>query len=336
MTNREIAFKDLKETKRVEAVRYTEPLRESWDTFVWGSNNGTLFHTRQFLNYHPKSRFEDCSLIFEKEHKWLVVLPATVRHDGKNKILYSHAGASFAGPVFHSTLSFKDTFRTVEALINYANEEAFTQIVLTLPPQIYYWRPSNYLDFALLESGFVYRKREVSSVIPLDFAEEDTLMIFNPESSRAVRKAIKLGVEGQESDDFAAFYSILKKNLILRHNVQPVHSLNELLLLKKIFPERIRLFAATLAGQMIAGIVVFVCNPKVALAFYVSHDEQMQEYRGVNFLFYHVIRWAIRQNLKFLDFGIFTVDMKPNWGLARFKESFGAQGIFRDTLAKDL
>lgn len=332
---REIAFKDLEEIKKVEVVRFAENLSDTWDDFVWDSNNGTLFHTRKFLNYHPRDRFEDYSLIFKKDNKWLAVLPATIRHDGNKKILVSHAGASFAGPVSNSTLSFKDTFRAVKALLGYANHELFTQIVLTLPPQIYFRRPGNYLEFTLLESGFSYSKREVSSVIPLDFADEDTLMIFNPESSRAVRKAIKLGVQGQESDDFVTFYSILRKNLKLRHNVQPVHSLQEVLVLKKIFPKQIRLFSATLDGQMIAGIVIFVCNTRVALAFYVSHDEQMQEYRGVNLLFYHVIRWAIRQNFRFLDFGIFTVNMKPNWGLARFKESFGAQGVFRDTLVKD-
>jgi hypothetical protein len=28
------------------------------------------------------------------------------------------------------------------------------------------------------------------------------------------------------------------------------------------------------------------------------------------------------------------VNMEPNWGLCRFKESFGASGIFRDTLIR--
>lgn len=336
MKKREIAFKDLNETKKIEVVQFTKELSDMWDNFVWGSNNGTLFHTRRFLNYHPEDRFQDCSLIFKKDQKWIAVIPAAIIREGNEKILYSHAGASFAGPVFNSTLSFKDTFRVVESLLEFVNERAFTQIILTLPPQIYFWRPSNYLDFALLDSGFTYHKREVSSVIPLDFAEEDTLMIFSSESSRAVRKAMKLGVKSGESEDFSTFYSILNRNLILRHNVRPAHTLDELLLLKKLFPNRIKLFTATLEGHMIAGIIVFVCNAKVALAFYVSHDQQMQKYRGVNHLFYHVICWAIRQNLRFLDFGIFTVNMKPNWGLARFKESFGAQGIFRDTLMKNL
>ena len=122
----------------------------------------------------------------------------------------------------------------------------------------------------------------------------------------------------------------------MRHNVQPTHTLDELQLLKKIFPERIKLFSATFENRMVAGVVMFECNKRVTLAFYISHDEDFQQYRGVNYLFFEIIKWAIRNSYGYLDFGIFTVDMDPNWGLGRFKESFGAQGIFRDTFLKYL
>lgn len=334
MKVREIPFRDLEDEATLEVAPFTNDLSKRWDEFVWNANNGTLFHTREFLNYHPTERFQDASLIFKKENKWAAVFPAICRQDNEDLKLISHAGASFGGPVTNFNLSFKDTFRLVEALLAHARAHNFTQILVTLPPQIYYNRPSNYLDFALLDFGFTYLKREVSSVIPLDFAEEDTLLMFSPESRRAVRKAMKSGVEIRESDEFESFYQILQNNLQLRHNVRPTHTLDELLLLKKKFPERIRLFAALVKQRMAGGVVVFVCNPNVALAFYISHDEDMQRYRAVNLLFYEVIRWSIRQRIKFLDFGIFTVNMKPNWGLARFKESFGAQGVFRDTLIK--
>jgi len=333
---REIAFKDLKEKGVIEVEQFQERNKNAWDEFVSASNNGTIFHTRQFINYHPKNRFRDASLIFKKEQKCMALLPAAIKQGGESQILISHPGVSMAGPVFNDSISIKDLFGVVEALTEWTNANAISKIILTLPPQIYYSRPSNYLDFALLESGFTYLKREVSSVIPLDFAEEDTLLIFSPESGRAARKAEKSGVKVCESEDFPAFYAILQKNLGMRHNVQPTHSLDELITLKNLFPEKIKLFGAFHDEQMIAGIVIFVCNPKVALAFYISHLEEMQQYRAVNALFYEAVRWSIRNHFKFLDFGIFTVNMKPNWGLARFKESFGAQGVFRDTLVKKI
>jgi lipid II:glycine glycyltransferase (peptidoglycan interpeptide bridge formation enzyme) len=187
-----------------------------------------------------------------------------------------------------------------------------------------------------VKNGFGYKKREISSVIPLTFTELDVLKTFSAESRRAVRRALKLSVEVRESDDYDAFYKILKRNLKMRHNVQPTHTLKELLLLKNIYSNRIRLFGAYVEEEMVAGVVMFDCNERVVLAFYISHNEDRQQFRGVNVLFYEIIKWSIRNNFSYLDFGIFTVDMEPNWGLGRFKESFGAQGIFRDTFLKYL
>lgn len=320
------------EASALRVVPFTLSDAESWDNFVWQSNNGTLFHTRAFLAYHPSQRFNDDSLLFFKEGKLLAVLPAATRARDASRILRSHPGASFGSFVTHADLSLRDAERVVTHFLAYCHERGYAGAEITLPPQIYLARPSNYLDFILYQHGFRYRKREVSSVVPLDVPADRVLELFSPESRRAVRRAQKLGVQIKESDDFATFYEILQKNLRLRHNVQPAHSLDELLQLRRMFPERIRLFAAFAENEMIAGIINFVCNPRVVLAFYISHREAFQRYRGVNLLFYDVFKWCSAQGFRFLDFGIFTVNMQPNWGLGRFKESFGAQGVFRDTM----
>lgn len=36
---------------------------EQWDLMVLDANNGTLFHTRKFLSYHPPGRFTEIELI---------------------------------------------------------------------------------------------------------------------------------------------------------------------------------------------------------------------------------------------------------------------------------
>ena len=86
---------------------------------------------------------------------------------------------------------------------------------------------------------------------------------------------------------------------------------------------------------MIGGVINFIANNNVILAFYISHDENYQEYRPINLLFYEILKDAIKNNFKVLDFGIFTVNEEPNMGLAKFKENFGSSGIFRDTLVLD-
>jgi len=48
-------------------------------------------------------------------------------------------------------------------------------------------------------------------------------------------------------------------------------------------------------------------------------------------LFYSIFKWCVKEKINIYDFGTFTVNGEPNIGLGRFKENFGASGIFRDS-----
>ena len=52
----------------LEIIKYDENVHKSiWDNFVKSSNNGTIFHLREFLNYHLSRQFNDCSFIFKEK-----------------------------------------------------------------------------------------------------------------------------------------------------------------------------------------------------------------------------------------------------------------------------
>jgi lipid II:glycine glycyltransferase (peptidoglycan interpeptide bridge formation enzyme) len=309
---------------------------QEWDNFVENSDNGTIFHKREFLAYHPAERFRDASFIVTKDKKLLAAFSAAVVEREGKKILVSHPGASYGSFVYKSDLNFKEAHSMVDSLHEYADELKVDRIQITLPPIIYQSKYSNYIDFALVRNGFTYLKRDVSSIVQLDFKKDELLSTYRAEARTAVKKSIKQGIEIAECERFEEYYEILKKNLKLRHNVSPAHSLDELIKLKKMFPSKIRLWGAFLKDKLIAGVCNFSANSKVVLAFYISHDEDYQEYRAVNLLFYEIMNRYKEEGFRFLDFGIFTVNMEPNWGLGRFKENFGARGIFRDTLIKDI
>ncbi len=307
-----------------------------WNEFVDRSDNGTIFHRRDFLAYHPKDRFIESSLVFEKSGKLFSLLPAIEFNNEGKKIFYSHRGASYGSFVYDSSLNIKDSFALVEMLIDYCRSNKYDRIILTLPPIIYSTKVSNYIDFALVKNGFNYLKREVSSVVSLDFEDENLAFTYRPEARTALKKSLKSGVEIAETDRFDEYYEILKQNLKMRHNVNPTHTLDELKKIKNIFPTKVRLFGAFVKSKLVAGVCNFSANKKVVLAFYISHDEDAQEYRPVNLLLYEIMRKYKSEGFNYLDFGIFTVNMEPNWGLGRFKENFGARGIFRDTFYLDL
>jgi hypothetical protein len=308
-----------------------------WDSFVRKSDNGTLFHERNFLGYHPEGRFTDDSLYFTRNGKLFAVFPAADIHRNGKRILSSHGGASYGGFVHHPDLNLQDAFTLVEQMKDYAVQKGYDAIQLTLPPVIYSGHISNYLDFALIKNGFGYLKREISSVVDLSFqGEEQLLSGFRPEARTALKKARRMGVTIRECHNYQEYYEILKKNLRMRHGVSPTHSLDELLLLQQKYPRDIRLWGAFAGDKLIAGVCNFSANQRVVLAFYISHDEEFQEYRAVNLLFTEIMKQYSKEGFAFLDFGIFTVNMEPNWGLGRFKENFGSRGIFRDTFLLNL
>lgn len=310
--------------------KFKDTDKEWWDSYVDESDNGTIFHTRKFLSYHPVDRFKDHSLIFKQKNSIRGIFPAIEWMMDKEKVLYSHRGASYGGFVYRDA-GIRDAFDLVESLKRYAREEGFNRIIITLPPIVYMTRYSNYLDFAMIQNGFRYLKREISSVLQLPSDKNDVFGLFKSEARTAARKSMKKNITIKISDDYDSYYKILKENLMLRHNVTPTHTLEEIKKLQLLYPDKIHLWGAFLDDTMIAGVVNFICTKDVVLAFYISDDKTYQEYRSVNNLFYHIFQWAVQENYKFYDFGIFTVNMDPNWGLGKFKESFGARGLFRDT-----
>jgi predicted N-acyltransferase len=316
--------------------RYTNNDKIQWDEFVPTGNNSTLFHLREFLNYHPDGRFQDHSLLVEKKGKLFSVFPAAVKDVNGKKYLVSHPGASVGSFVLPENLSIADAMSLAETLVIYAKENEFDGIRITLPPTLYQRRLSNYMDFALLKQGFNYKTRDITSILFLEESIEKNLEKFRSSHRRAVRNAREKGVAVHPSDDYESFYKILERNLRLRHGVLPTHTLPELKDIKSRFPGRVNLFGAFIDGKMVAGVVNFSANDHVVLAFYISHDETFQEYRAVNLLFYSIFDWAIQQKFKIYDFGTFTVNEEPNFGLGRFKENFGASGIFRDTVELNL
>jgi len=318
----------------LQIVRYTNQHQELWDDFVWRSNNGTLFHSRTFLSYHPPDRFQDESLVIFKGDKLVAVIPAAKLDTAATEsVLCSHPGASFGGIVMDRDSSLRDTETIVEAFLSYCRERGFAGVEITLPPLVYLISPNHHLDYALQRNGFRFSKRELTSIIELNPLAVRLLDRFPRETRRAVRRAQKRGVKVSESEAWEVFHQLLRNHMKSRHDVAPTHSCAELRDLHARFPDRVRLFAAFVGSEMVAGMTIFVCNRQVALAFYyVSHRESYQWYHGFNLLFYEVAQWCVDQGLHYLDFGTFTINSIPNWGLAGFKESFGTQGVFRDTL----
>ena len=315
----------------IKIKKFSKNNYDIWDSFVLKSNNGTLFHLRKFLSYHPEDRFKDHSLEIYKKNTLLSVFPAADIIINDKKLLASHPGSSYGSFISKEELSIKDAMEIVSKLIDYSSKKGFEGIQLTIPPGFHSNRASNYIEYSLLFNGFDYFRRDVTSILTIESSEDKILNKFKPSHQRALRKSIKLGVKTRVTDKVDEFFSILKNNLKIRHGVNPTHSLEELKSLIELFPDSINIFGAFYEKKMIAGVLNIVVKEGVALAFYISHKEGFQELRPLNLLFFDIFKWSLKNNIKVYDFGTFTDKGIANMGLGRFKESFGASGVFRDS-----
>ena len=310
-------------------VLYTNDLRDTWEAFLQDSNNSTMFHSQSFFDYHPADRFDFKHILIYDAEKLVALLTGAVRGEA----FVSCTGASYGGFVLPVDSSIKQVHEIVNTTLNWLKEQGFKEFRLTPPPLFYTKIANNHLEFVLMKNGFTMSNSELTSIVHFQENLAETFSFFRPTARTSTRKAEKEGVTISFSDDFKSFYEILESNLAMRHNVKPTHSLDELQKLKDLMPDNVHQLCAFYKGKMIAGVTIFVTNPRSLLAFYISHNPEYQKLRSLNLLFYKLIEWGIEGGFDFLDFGTFTLNMEPNFGLARFKEGFGARGLLRTTWA---
>lgn len=161
---------------------------DEWDSFVDSADNGTIFHKRRFLSYHPSDRFEDASFIVKKDNKIMSVFPAVlVNREGK-RVLSSHSGASYGGFVYKQNLNLREAFDLVENLLSYAGQLKCDRVQLTPPPMIYKTKYSDYIDFALVKNGFNYLKEMYPALFNWMFLKTNFFQHTEPKRELPLRK----------------------------------------------------------------------------------------------------------------------------------------------------
>ncbi len=279
------------------------------------------------MEYH-QDRFDDNSLLIYKNDKLIAVFPANKKDD----TLYSHQGLSYGGLIFQNKVSFKVAFESFKELINFASSEGFKTINLKLVPKIYHAYPSDEIDYLLflVESKLV--RRDVSSAI-----ENENRLKIQSNRIEGKKKAKKQGLIIKEKTCLKGFWNkILIPNLEERHQAKPVHSLEEIELLRSRFPKNIRQFNVYKDDEVVAGTTIFETD-QVAHVQYISANNYKQQLGSLDFLFEHLIN-SIFKDKKYFDFGISNENQgqNVNQGLLFWKEGFGARSIVHDFYEIDL
>ena len=191
----------------------------------------------------------------------------------------------------------------IDAVMEYFKKENFREIFLIPPPLVYSQNYSQHLEYAMLYRKFDFELHYISHAIDLKHGD-DFLDFFDKTSRKSIRKILrenKLSI--RESEDYETFNKILLENKS-RHKVKPTHSLEDMLKLKELMPENLRLNLVYYEDQPIAGSLLFLCNSKVVLCFYNMLLYEYEHLRPVYLIMYETVRWSIENGYEWVDIGV--------------------------------
>lgn len=307
--------------KNYTVKRYQENDYENWNAFIGQAKNATFLFHRDFMEYHS-DRFQDFSLIVLDGEKWLGVLPANI----VGNQVFSHQGLTYGGLVYNEKVKLASVIEIFRSILLFLNDNKMEKLQLKLIPSIYHIKPAEELNYALFLAEAQLIRRDSMAV--LDLSKPYTISKTRKE---CIRRGIKNNLVIKEELDFKLFWEeVLEPNLDKKYKAKPVHSIAEIEMLQRKFPNNIRHFNVYQDDKIVAGTTIFV-SENVAHPQYVSGMGNKNELGSLDFLYHHLIT-SVFMGKRFFDFGISNEDQgkKLNEGLVFWKESFGASIIVHD------
>lgn len=303
----------------IELSKFTKDKKCQWDNLVSHSKNGVFLFYRDYLDYH-EDRFVDHSLIFSKKEKIIALFPA---NESNNEII-SHGGLTFGSLIMSKGLRAVEVIEIVELFKKYYSDLGFQKIIYKAIPSIFHKYPSDEDLYGLFRNNATLIRRDISSVIDLK-----NKIRFSETKRQSVTKCTKNNVVVSESQDFRQYWALLTE-VLSKFDTKPVHTLEEIELLKKSFPKSIRLFEARKEEELLAGVVIYDYE-KVVHTQYMANSQEGRKIGALDLINNTLIN-EVFQDRDYYSFGISTEAQgrKLNSGLIQQKEMMGGRGIAYD------
>lgn len=285
------------------------------------SKNGTFLFYRNFMEYHA-DRFTDCSLMVFEGQKLVALLPAHVA----NNIVYTHQGLTYGGLILGLNIRLNDVLVVFKDILKYFFDLGFKSLYIKCIPYIYHQIPSQEIEYALFTANARLVRRDAYSVL-----EPRAKKLLNRERKRSIQKGRFNGLSIKEGADFRMFWEdILLPNLQHKHNVKPVHTVEEIELLHSRFPDLIRQFNVFDGDKIVGGVTIFIMG-QVIRPQYISGNADKNRLGSLDYLYDYLINERFT-SYKYFDFGPSNElqGRKLNTTLAHWKESYGARTVIQD------
>ena len=312
---------------------YEESMAEKWDAFVLDhSANGTFLQTRRFLNYHPQGRFEDASMIVLNGQELCAVIPAAAQVVDGRRMLRSHPGSTFGGPIVEpALLRAPKLVELVAVLDEYALAHGFEACEMKLTSDLFAILPTDAMQYAFYHAGYM-DEIEIAAYLPIAGKTHEELVVEYSFNKRYdLKKCAKFGLTNRiihTHEEIRAFYDLLCWNL-QKFDAKPVHTLEELIEFhdSRLKDEIVFIGVYDAEERMVAGACLFRFHQADVLhTQYLATAPDVKKYVPSTFLYDSVIRTGLDLGVKTISFGTSTHDRGRvlNTGLIQNKEGYGS------------
>ncbi len=292
---------------------------ENWNTFISKAKNATFLFHRDFMEYHS-DRFLDASLIVLEDEKWVAVLPANRVED----IIYSHQGLTYGGLVYDEKINCEKVEEILNNILNHLKLNKISEVRFKLILSFYNNIPCHELEYFIFKQNGVLYDRYLN--LGIDYAKP---LEISKSKLKHYKRISHLDIEVREEQDRSLFWNqILIPRLQLKHQVNPVHSEQEINELKSKFPKNIKQFNAYFEGEIVAGITLFFSR-QVVKSQYGATSEKGEKIRALDFLFISLIKKYVNE-FAFFDMGTVNDGDGYNKGLLKQKEELGCKIYLQD------
>lgn len=322
---------DLQDTE-YKIIIFQKKYEEEWDSFVLNeSYNGCFLQTRKFLNYHPVGKFLDCSLMFYKKNQLVAVSPACEVRQDDEKIFSSHSGSTYGGIILSpSMLRAEKILNLLDEFESYLTEQGFTKCILKQTNPLLSQVPTELLEYCLYYKRYKEYK-ELNSYIDFAYYDKtDILKNFSKLKKRFVKKCINADMEVKEltdENDIERFHEVLSNNLQKYHLI-PYHTVEDLVDLKRRFPNDIEFWGCIYEEKIVAVSMVFLFeNSKCAHTQYLAANSEYASLSPMTYIYYKMVDIYKDRDIRYLSWGITTehLGLEINKNLTNSKEEYGSR-----------
>ncbi|NNL82797.1 MAG: FemAB family protein, partial [Winogradskyella sp.] len=249
----------------------------------------------------------------------IAVFPANI----KNNTLYSHQGLTYGGFVVEQSLNATDVEPVINAFLDYLKTTDVQELHLKGLPGFYHSEISKAIETCInTKATELYR---TDKVLAIDYNKP---IDIHKTKRKHFRRHQETGFKIEETQDFTMFWeNILVPRLNEKHGVKPVHSLKEIMLLKKRFPQQIKQYNILLNKTILAGITIFD-KGRIVKSQYGATTETGEQMRALEYLFITLINKYKAEGKSFFSMGIVRDEEHPkgyNEGLLRQKQELGCK-----------